>query len=82
MALSLSAAGAVVAFRLADGERIHISAGRPTGPPYRHVGLVDGNRLSFVWDNRRYEISSSAGILRAGVQGQVWIRVEEPAAQR
>ncbi len=79
---ALSAAGAVVAFRLADGERIHISASRPTGRPYRHIGLVDGNRLTFVWDNRRYEISSSARILRSGVQGQVWIRVEEPAAQR
>jgi len=78
----LSAAGAAVAFRLADGERIHISASRPTGRPYRHIGLVDGNRLTFVWHNRRYEISSSARILQAGVQGQVWVRVEKPAAQR
>lgn len=42
-------------------------------PPFLHVGIVDGRRLTFTIDNEMYECTASAPILVHSTSGQLWV---------
>jgi hypothetical protein len=42
-------------------------------PQFQKVGIIEGSRLKFVWNNRSYELRTTGPILSTGASAEVWV---------
>ncbi|HWS90907.1 MAG TPA: hypothetical protein VN282_28310 [Pyrinomonadaceae bacterium] len=66
-------AGAIIWFSLGDRGRFVFSLVERPGFPFRKVGAVRNNVVSFEWGGEKYEWESSGAVVGAGGNWNLWV---------